>query len=78
MPIRSSEHIRFYQAFYAIISMQRSNGADRAIVAGYSGGDPPIPHIEVSRMYILPVAMVIVGIVAWVAIPVVLLFRLTQ
>jgi hypothetical protein len=75
MTNRPDEPIRFDQAFYAIISMQRNNGADRTRVPDHSGDDPPFTHRGVYIMYIFPVLLVM-GMVAWVALPVVLILGL--
>jgi hypothetical protein len=58
--------------------MQRNNSADRTIVAGYPGDNPPTQRMGVSNMYIFPVLIVAFDIVAWVVTPLVLLFCLTR
>jgi hypothetical protein len=47
-------------------------------VAGYSGDDLRSLHMGVYNMYLVPVLIIIFDVVAWVVIPVALLFSLTR
>jgi hypothetical protein len=58
--------------------MQRNNSADRTIVAGYSRDDPPVLHMGVSNMFILPAVIIVFQAVTLVVTPLVLLFCLTR
>lgn len=62
----------------ASIREGRNNNADRTIVAGYSGDDPPVPHMGASNMFIIPMLVMVFEAVVLMVTPVVLLFALAR
>jgi hypothetical protein len=54
--------------------MQQNNSADRTIVAGYSGDDPPVPHIGVSDMVLGAIMAEVCVLLIWVTDALLLFF----
>ena len=61
-----------------LFSIQRSDRADRTIVADYSGDDSTVPHMGVSNMILGAVVLVVLVPIEWVVTALILYFSFKQ